>query len=210
MKTTCLLLISLVIFSYGQPAVHAQADATGQICVRAFEDANANQIRDQAEVPIQADIIANLLDHEGVIIASQLIEDSPTRSQGLICFRDLAPSNYAISITTAAYLPTTADQMTVTLVEGDLPVVMDFGGQALITPSLPERDPNTPTLDPTLERLIVASIGALIAIGVWVMLGGVILLAIVRPRKGQAEAVDPTDPNALFKPPPPSDETYEL
>jgi hypothetical protein len=218
MKKTCFLLISLLIYSSNP--LHAQENATGQICLRAFEDLNHNQIRDQAEFPVQANLIANLLDSEGVVIASERIEDSPTRSQGLICFRDLAPNTYTISGTSAGYLATTSDQLTATLTEGDLPVVFDFGGQPLVATTQAETNENAPITDPTVERFVVASIGAFIAMVIWMTLGGLILLILIRPRTEHDEAdhqtdsrfTPPTDPNALFKPPPAPDidETYEL
>lgn len=209
MKTTLLILISLFFYT----SLNAQEAPTGQICVRAFEDLNNNQIRDQGEIPIQENLIANLLDAEGIIIDSALIEDSATRSQGLICFRDLAPNTYTLSATSVAYIPTTDHELTITLADGDLPVVLEFGGQSTIIQA--EIAPESSTLDPTLERFLVAGFGAVIAMGLWMALGAVILFFIIRPK----QSTDPTrqtdssstDPNQRFRPPPttPSDD-YEF
>lgn len=219
MKSALTILISSIsLFVYMAFNLSAQETVTGQICVRAFEDTNLNQIRDQAEIPIQQNLIANLLDREGVIINSALIEDSPTRSQGLICFRDLSPNTYTLAVITAAYQPTTDDQLTVTLAEGDLPIVLDFGGQPLFSDqAVLEPDPSQ-AISPTLERLVVSAIGALTAMVVWVMIGVVIGLFIIRPKLTglktditDPRASSPKDPDALFKPPSESsDDRYEF
>src|SRR5690606_15345659 len=103
----------------------------GQFCVRSYEDRNANQTRDQGEPLLVAGIGADLLDESGIVVASALLADSPTAAQGIICFQFLPPGQYTIQVTSAEYRATTPETMTVTLVGGELPAVLEFGAQSV-------------------------------------------------------------------------------
>ncbi len=172
----------------------------GDFCVRAFEDRNANSVRDMGdgeafEPLLKAGIGADLLDETGVIVASALLADSPTADQGVICFQLLPEGQYTIQITSAEYRPTTPDTMTATIRAGELPAVMELGVQTLV--GLPVV-PTFTTTDQTsqLERVLIAAAGAVVIALVMQVLGLMIYLI----RFGRKPKVD-TGVTTTFKRP---------
>ncbi len=175
-----LTLFLLVLFSaYAAPSA-AQGD--GQFCVRSFDDRNANQVRDQGETLLVNGIGADLLDESGIVVASALLADSPTAAQGVICFQFLPPGQYTIQVTSAEYHATTPDAMTVTLVGGELPSVLEFGAQSVnaIVDLQPE---SLPDAGPDWPRIITAAIGAVVALLVMQVFGFIVYLIRFRRRK---------------------------
>jgi hypothetical protein len=181
--------------------VAAQADA--QFCVRAFEDRNANGIRDGGEPLLQTSISAELANEDGIIVGSALLENSPTAAQGVICFQGLAPGQYTIFVSSAEYAPTTPDTMTAALRSGELPAVLEFGAGALAAQQpqveLIEVRPET-----ALERVLVALLAAIGAALVMMIIGILVFLIFVRPRL-KVLPVDVTPPDEHFRRPVKSD-----
>ncbi|NWG18075.1 MAG: hypothetical protein HXY41_15735 [Chloroflexi bacterium] len=152
----------------------AAAQSGGQLCVRAFEDSDGNGRYDAGEQFIRRDVGVNLLDAGGLIIASALMESSPTSAQGVICFQFLPTGQYTVVITSAAYTATTPETITTSITESGLPTVVDFGAQVTTIPEAATASPTTtaPPLD--VMRLLVSGAGALIALAFMTLLGFVI------------------------------------
>lgn len=157
----CLLVLCTLLV----PAL-AQDDEGGQFCVRAYEDRNGNTLLDPGEPLLTRGIGANLLDEQGIVIQTALIDNSPTSAQGVICFLNLMPGQYTMDITSAEFNPTTLSNMTVTITDESQTrtTLFEFGAQRGFS-LLPEViADNDKTLDETtIERLLVAGGGALAA-----------------------------------------------
>jgi len=195
-------MILLVLVCFAGVALAQQAG--GDFCVRAFEDLNANSVRDTSdseafEPLLRAGIGADLLNDAGVIVASALLADSPTADQGVICFQFLPEGQYTIQITSAEYRPTTPDAMTASIRAGELPAVMELGVQTLV--GLPAA-PLTAVTDETaqLERILFAAAGAVVVALVMQVIGLIIyLMRFARQPKAPVK-VD-TGVTATFKRP---------
>lgn len=194
-------IVTLVILMMMLTVTSAQA--TGQFCVRSFDDRNGNGIRDAGEVTLQNGVVAELSDASNVVIASALLSDSPTASQGIICFENLSSGQYTIVVTSGDFLATTPNALTVTIQEGDLPAVMEFGAQKLNIEPQPV-DTVTDVISPEqqLEQILVATLGALIAAIIMVILGIIIYLLFFRGKGGNKR-------NRNMDYLPPSDDVYQ-
>lgn len=182
-------------------ALPTQAQNDGQFCVRAFDDRNGNGVRD-GEPVLTSGVAANLLEANDIVIASALLDESPTASQGIICFQGLAPAQYTIIVASADYRATTPDTLTVVLRPGDLPAVLEFGAQR-IDASLPVVDADAAVdTEAVLERLLISVLGALVATLFMLVLGLLIYLLFLRRRRYEAL---PTPPDAYYSRPPTSE-----
>lgn len=181
------LAVLLVIFGAAAGPAAAQG---GQLCVRAYEDRNANGRLDAGEPLLTRGVGANLLSADGVIIASAVLDTSPTAAQGVMCFQQLAEGQYSLSITSADYTPTTLDTITTAISATGLPTVVEFGGQRALAPTpspavesplaaLGERD--------QLIRLALAALGALAAVTVMALAGAVVYALAFRQRPPAAD-----------------------
>jgi hypothetical protein len=112
-------------------ALPAQAQTGGQFCVRAFEDRNENGLRDPNEPLLTRDVVVNLLDGDGVTVASGVLENSPTAAQGILCFQRLPAGQYSAVVTSADFTPTTPTTFSAAVSESGQPVVVEFGGQRI-------------------------------------------------------------------------------
>lgn len=169
------------------------AQSGGQFCMRAFEDRNSNGTLDAGEPLITRGISVNLLDAQNVTIASALLDQSPTSAQGVVCFQQLPAGQYTMNITSADYTSTTPTTMTTALADGDLPVVMEFGGRraaALVTPT---PVPTNGGLDrDSLARIVISALGTLVVVAGMVVLGVFIYALVFRQRKPPiTDAMDP-------------------
>lgn len=195
--TWTILAAALTVTVWAAPAAAQQNG--GQFCVRAFEDLNGNQVRDPGEPLIQSGITANLQDADGVIIAIATMEESSTRAQGLICFRDLPAGQYGVFVTTATFTPTTVDNITGTIGPGQLPAVLEYGAQRIEAAAAPVIAAEDPTNN-TLERLLIAALGGVTAMIVVALIGFALFWFFVRPRR-PAQPAGPVDPYARYRPP---------
>lgn len=204
LRTLGMIGLVLMLLAAGLPAA-AQADA--QFCVRAFEDRNANGIRDGGEPLLQSSISAELANEDGIIVGSALLENSPTAAQGVICFQGLAPGQYTIFVGSAEYAPTTPDTMTAALRSGELPAVLEFGAGPLAA-AQPQLEIIEVRPEAALERVLIALLGAIGAALVMMILGLLVFLLFVRPRL-RTVPVDVTPPtDELYRrPTPPKTDT---
>jgi hypothetical protein len=185
-----LTAIMLVVVLLSCAAVRAQdTSADGEFCVRAFEDTNANRVRDLNEPPLQRGISANLLDVNGVVVASALLDNSPQAARGLICFQFLPPGQYTIEVSSADYTPTLGSVMTNVVQAGEVPYVMEYGatrlGAAVGASNTPQTEVN---VEGAVPRIALSLAGAAAAMFIMSLLGMVIYLVAYLPRLRRASA----------------------
>ncbi len=223
-RLAIILVLTAACVAWAVPAVAQEDD--GQFCMRAFEDRNGNGQRDPGEPLITRGVGAELLDDQGAIIASALLDDSPTGAQGVICFQNLAPGQYTMNVTSADFTATAGDNMTVTITGSGLPTVFEFAGQrstgddsaATSTTSDTEID-----RDEAIMRVVVSVLGGGAAVILMLLLGVLIYALFFRQRTqptmmtdtgqfkrrttGSMPVVPPTDTGQFRRPAiPPDDE----
>ncbi|MCU0496251.1 MAG: hypothetical protein MUF87_02735 [Anaerolineae bacterium] len=161
------------------------AQATGQFCVRAFEDLNGNGVREVNEFTLRGGISANLLDVSGIVIASALLDNSPTLDRGLICFEGLQPGQYSIEVISAAYVATTPNFMTDVVNADQLADVMEFGAQSIPGLNTGSVAPIAETVDTedAVLRIVWAALGAFVAVVFMTIVGLVIYFSAFRTRR---------------------------
>ncbi len=103
------------------------AQDVGQICLLAYADWDENGARDRDEPALNQGIGADLLNAQGITIASRLLVDSPFATNGLLCFDQLAAGDYRLRLTSAAYAATTNIAEGATVVVGEPPPRIDIG-----------------------------------------------------------------------------------
>jgi len=174
-----LITAALALLALAGPV---SAQTGGQFCVRAYEDRNANQALDPGEPFLTRDVAAALLDAGGIVIASALMDDSPTAAQGVICFQFLPAGQYSMQITSAIYVPTTPDTVTAAIGAGTLPTVVEYGARRAdaLAPAAAPAAFTLPDSGPV--RVGLALLGALLVMAVLAALGVLIYLLAVRPR----------------------------
>jgi hypothetical protein len=195
---SAITLIVLIVITLVQTELSfaQETNADGEICVRAFQDLNGNGVRDLNEPPLQGGISTNLMNEQGIIIASALLDNSPTVTRGLICFQFLPAGQYTVEVVSADYRATTPNTLTSVVQGGDtaeVPYVMEFGGHDLSlvsseTASVPaQADAGT-----VLTRVLVSLLGAVAVLIVMTVLGLMIYLVRFRGRlrEAQASAID--------------------
>lgn len=214
LKRVILIAALLVIAS---SFAHAQE---GQFCVRAFEDRNSSGTRDANEPLLTQGIVAELSNAQGVIIGSATLEDSQTAAAGVICFPNLRAGDYMLTITSADYQATTPNASVETIVPGELPIVLEFGGvlrsttvgatpaSGSLTDALGLNNPDGRTL---AQRIMVSLLGTLAMVALMTILGVFIWMVILRPRAinkarrststGQFRAVTRDDMLSMYAPP---------
>lgn len=193
-----LAALTLLILALWLPL---QAQVDGQFCVRAYEDRNGNGVRDGGEPLLRDGISAELSDESGVVIASALLVNSPTAAQGVICFTGLAPSQYTISVSSADYEATTPATMTLSLQSGDLPAVLEYGARSLAAVDAQELLAAEPelTLEDNLMRILWASLAAIGAALIMLVLGLIVWLIFFR--RGRAQVPDVVTDTAQYQRP---------
>lgn len=160
-------------------SVSAQ-DSEGQLWVRSFEDRDASGRRDAGEPLLTSGVVVELLNADGIVIASGALDGAPYAAQGLIGFQGLAPGTYTAVISVGELMPTTPQRVDATVSENGVPPVIEFGAQAAAAPV--ETDVNTEFINSEAGRITLAGIGALIVAGVMLTLGFLIYTFVLRPR----------------------------
>lgn len=162
----------------------------GQFCVQAYEDRNNNAVRDAGEPQLTRGVSAELLNTEGIVIASALLEESPaaTRAQGIICFQFLPEGQYTLVVSSPDYTPTTPQRQTSQIAPGQLPTRMEYGAAALnAAVANTARTLTAVEREALIERLIIAVISALLVMIVTVLVGVFIYWFGLRSRLRLAE-----------------------
>ncbi|MBK9748338.1 MAG: hypothetical protein IPO91_16405 [Chloroflexi bacterium] len=180
-----LLLLCIVIGLLVASAASAQ-EGGGQLWVNAFEDRDGDGARDPNEPFITRGVSVDLLDANGVVVASALLDESPNASRGLIGFQRLSPGTYTVIVTGADWTATTPDTFTQTIEADVMPTVLWYGAQRPVT-SIATTTPGDPlaalnALDPQVLRLGVSLLGAVIVMGAFSVLGFLIYLLVYARR----------------------------
>jgi hypothetical protein len=196
-----LMLLGMLAALLLPGAAYAQAD-DGQFCVQAYEDRNGNGQLDPGEPPITRSIGANLIDANGVIIATGLLDTSPTAARGVICFLNLPVGQYTMMISSADFEPTGSDNMTVNISGQGLPTIFEYGAQRIDVEAFPaEGTGRQVDQRQALERILVAGLGGALTMVIVGFIGLVLYLLVLRQRTPRPE---PIDPNAYYMRPPPT------
>lgn len=205
-------LLAVFITAFMIMGISRGQSSSGQLCIRAFEDRNANGERDNSEPPIIRGLSATLSNEMNIIIDTLLMERSDRASSGTLCFQQLAAGQYTIRLSSADYIATTPTDYTAQVSDSGVPQSLPYGGQLYI----PETPSPTPALTPeqrtqqTLIRSVFAGLGALIIMGAMAVVGALIYMLVMRPAQqramraaygtgaypratGQYPAVPPTD-----------------
>lgn len=178
-------LLITVVFLLLLASLSSAQSSSGQLCIRAFEDRNANASQDANEPPIVRGVSATLADATGLIIDSALMENSSTASSGTLCFQRLEAGQYTMRVSSADYTPTTPTDFTAAVSDSGIPQVLSYGGQ-LIPNAMPvtegEISPEA-RLQSTLVRSVFAGLGALLIMGAMTVLGALIYFFVLRNRQ---------------------------
>jgi hypothetical protein len=190
-----LLVLCLALALGMNSVVTAQSGQNGgQFCVRSFEDRNGDGQRQSNEPLLTRGVSVDLLNEQGIAVASGLLDSSPTATQGIICFQYLAPGQYSLSVSSPDLTPTTPQVITATISDGQLPTVVEFGGMriAAAAPVSGQADAATTPDDQRTQliRLGVSVGGALAVIVFMAVLGGLIYFIGFRARLAAAQSAD--------------------
>ncbi|MGB1286746.1 MAG: hypothetical protein ACPG7F_09460, partial [Aggregatilineales bacterium] len=181
-------LIPLLLLIIITGAALAQS-ATGQICIRAFEDRNANSTRDTGEPFLTRSVGASLADADNVIIQSLLLDDSVQASAGTMCFQNLEPGDYTVNVISADYNATTAITFPTTVTETSIPETVEYGGQSVlaVAPAASDEDDSLLTNEAlqraALERIFLSAVGAGIVVGLMLFVGAILAFIFFRGRR---------------------------
>lgn len=182
MRTTALI----VLFSLMCVSITLAQGGSGQVCVRAYEDRNSNKQLDVGEPLLTRGVNVNLLNVESVIIASELLENSPTAAQGILCFQQLAAGTYSLAVTSADFTVTTLPTVPATVVEGGLPAVVEFGARQAAVPTPSASITSAVPALPQGARLVISTLGALAMAAIMVVIGLLLYAVIFAPRLSAA------------------------
>ncbi len=177
------LLLALALPIFAQ-------DSGGQFWVQAFEDRNGNGQHDPGEPFLTSGVSVNLLNSSGVVMASGDLDNAPYASQGYIGFLYLAPGDYTAVITAGSLTATTPDHVKVTITQGEAPVKIMFGAETASALQAVQTGGSTvpatiapPTLwNSQIARVALSGFGAIVVIGIMMVIGIGIYLLILRPR----------------------------
>jgi hypothetical protein len=176
--TLMLLLVALI------SGLALAQTSGGQVCVRVFEDRNADGLRDANEPFLTRGISASLADIDTVIIQSLLLEDSPRAAQGIICFAGLTAGQYTVTMTSADFTFTTPETYVTSVTETDIPTPYDFGTQPILTtvaPSSADSSTLTESEQRTLiSKLFLSGLGAIVALAVMTLIGAILYFLFFR------------------------------
>ncbi len=183
--------ILLLVFMLALALPIFAQDNGGQFWVQAFEDRNGNGQHDPGEPFLTSGVSVNLLNSSGVVMASGDLDNAPYASQGYIGFLYLAPGDYTAVITSGNLTATTPDHVKVTITQGEAPVKVMFGAEtasalqaAQTTGSAaPAAISAAPTLwNSQIARVALSGFGAVVVIGIMMVIGIGIYMVILRPR----------------------------
>jgi len=186
------LLVWIVLAAV--PAAAQSGQNGGQFCLRSFEDRNGDGQYQTNEPLLTKGVAVDLLNAQGIVIASALLDNSPTATQGVICFQYLAPGQYSLSVSSPDLSPTTPQAITATISDGQRPTLVDFGGQriAAVSSSSVSADAAVSLDDQRTQliRLGVSAGGAVVVVLGMMVVGFLIYWLGYRGRLTAAQAED--------------------
>jgi len=175
-----ILFLAIVLMMIALPAF-AQ-DSGGQFWVQAFEDRNGNGQHDPGEPFLTHGVSVDLLNADGVVMASGTLDDAPFANRGFIGFLYLAPGKYSAVVTSPDLTPTTPDHIDVTITQGAAPVTAMFGAKRAAAAETTSTGAPSSLLNSELARIALAGFGAAGAVGVMIVIGLLIYLLGLRRR----------------------------
>ena len=133
----------------------------------------------------------NLIDANSVVVATALLDESPSAAQGLIGFQFLSPGDYTVAVTSPDYTATTETSFTRTIETGATPTVVEFGAQradasATNTRNAPRGLFGLPIYlgEPTqVARVALSLLGAVIVTGLMTAFGLLVYSLTIRRRQ---------------------------
>jgi hypothetical protein len=166
----------------------AQTPTNGRFCVRVFEDANNNAVQEPGEPAITQGVGAELRARGSqVILDSMLVQDSPTARNGEMCFTGLELGQYEILLTSAIYeIPSTDNTVFTELTETQPVMISNYSVPARAVELVNADATDSTNSDALLERALVATAGALIAMALAAFVGILIYVLMLRPRQAVA------------------------
>lgn len=156
-------------------------ESNGQVCLRAFEDRNANGVYDSNEPFITRDISVTLANVDGVTVESALLDNSIRATLGLVCFQGLEAGQYTLTALSATYAPTSLFAFVASVSETSVPQVFDYGAQVIVTaPPTPPAQEGILNVRALVPRLLFSMGGAFVIIVGMIMLGVVAYFLFLR------------------------------
>lgn len=163
----------------------ALAQSGGQLWVRSYEDRNGNGARDSGEPLLTRGVSVDLLNADGIIIASALLDNSPNAAQGLVGFQMLPPGEYSVVVSSADYEATNGNQFTTAVSDAGVPPVLEFGAAAVEVPA------TTGAAAAADETRPLIAVGAALAVVLLMAIIGLLIYTLFfRPRLKQAQQLD--------------------
>jgi hypothetical protein len=175
-------LISLLMLLISSAAL---AQSGGQLWVRSYEDRNSNGVRDTGEPLLTRGVSVELVNSDGIVIASALLDNSPNAAQGLVGFQMLPAGTYSVNVSSADYEATGETQFTTTVSDAGVPPVLEFGAAAVEIPEM-----TAPAGEEGMSTVLLAAIAALVVVVVMAIIGLLIHTFFFRPRLKQAQQMD--------------------
>lgn len=175
------VLVFTLVTALAASGVAAQ-DSTGQFWVQAFEDRNGDGVHNAGEPFLTSGVTVDLLNADGVVMASGSLDNAPYAAQGFLGFLYLAPGTYTAVISSPDLTPTTSERVDVTISEEQDLVRVSYGAQE---PTLTETTTAaTPfgSVRGQVARVALAGFGALVVVGIMVMIGVLVYALVLRKR----------------------------
>lgn len=170
---TLSLLVMLVLSAQAQ-------DSGGQFWVQAFEDRNGDGAHNAGEPFLTRGVTVDLLNADGVVMASGTLDNAPYATQGFLGFLYLAPGTYTAVISSPDLTPTTATSVDVTISEEQNLVRVSYGAQREALVSASTTGVRSSILNGEVARLALAVLGALMVIGIMGAIGVLIYALVLR------------------------------
>lgn len=182
-KQKFLLITFLLVLMLPAAAMHAQPQGGGQFWVQAFEDRNGNGTHDGGEPFLTSGVSVDLLNSDGVIMASGTLDDAPFASRGFIGFLYLEPGTYTAAISSPDLTATTPERVEVEVTDSDTPITVLYGAQrGTLTEANAQTAAGGMVLNGELARLALSGFGALVVVGIMVGIGVLVYVLVLRRR----------------------------
>ncbi len=175
-----LFLLTVLLFVLALPVL-AQ-ESTGQFWVQAFEDRNGDGAHNAGEPFLTSGVSVDLLNADGVVMASGTLDDAPFATQGFVGFLYLAPGTYTAVISSPNLTPTTPARVDVSITEDESLVRVSFGAQREALVEAGSTNVRSTILNGEVARFALAGFGALLVIGIMVVIGLLVYLLVLRRR----------------------------
>lgn len=164
-------------------------DPSGQFCIRSYEDVNSNGLFDtESERLITRGVGVELLDNDGVVVGSALLDKSPTAANGIICFYNLSEGDYSVLVSSADYLATT-ERLVQQAVSNSAPTIVEFGARRLGNEAIAQPIATSGAgnfLEPA--RLAVSTVAAAVMM-ILFLLTGFLVYGLQSRRRAQVQPV---------------------